>query len=336
MNFMNIFLTIGCICTAILGQYKDSVNQDVYGFINNIGNSETIKSSELRHGRAHLFKNMNEKFTVPMKLKGIENSNSPVSWKKRTFSSFNVKYPKVDNEIRTYFKSNIQDSNLTVESREYDGNADSWVISIPEHQERELYAQNWSNNLNLSLEELKKIGIKHLRNNFKQFSGQLEYLTSEVEYELINDQNVITQVSLRFARRFHGGIVLGNIAYIYIVIDGRGNLMRVKIKWPMFEESQPVENVKSFNSTLEDVESFCQKGKHLKVWGNIDSIQPNNVAITGAARAWVPENNKGQILITPAISYSVSLKLKWVMFFLDMLMCQFASKTVLIRINSLM
>ena len=305
-----MFLLTGIICSVIWGQIQVSVTTEVHGFIDNSSDPKIIRSSELLHGQTQVIVDNGTKHVKPTKLKDTEKSNYPVNWKNRSFAKFIVKYPDINDEIRTYYKLNIKESNLTVESREFDGNADAWVINIPEDQEKELFRQNWFNKPNLSLEELKKIGIKHLRNNFNQFSGQLEYLNQEVEYELIDDDNIITEVRLRFARRFHDGIVLGNIAYVYIVIDGRGNLKCAKIKWPVFEQAQQIENTRTAISTLNAVESFCQKGEHLKVWGNAAAIQSKNVNISGSARAWVPEKVNGQILISPAFSYSVSTQLE--------------------------
>ena len=297
-----IFVTV---CCSVFGEVQTFVYDDVQTFVEKAIPMKITRSSEVVHGRATLMDQSGSDVTVPPSLKSKEDKY-PISWEKGKFSKYSVQYPLFDSLTSSFFKKNLEKSGLSYESRESDGNTEVWVISLPESQERALYQQDWVAPSQLSIAELKKIGVKHLRKYFKQFSGQLDYLTEEVDYESINSQSVISEIRLRFARRFHEAIVLGNVSYLYIVMDGRGKFKRAKIKWPVLEQAQVIKGIKSAQSTLDDAKLFCKLGKHTDVWGAPEIVKPVSANITGAARVWIPEKVNGQIYIGPAYSYSVS------------------------------
>ena len=73
-------------------------------------------------------------------------------------------------------------------------------------------------------------------------------------------QEKINKIRLRFRRIFNGGIVLRNISYVYLILDGKGDPISLEIKWPRFElvseetECKPVS--KGFNEAVEYFEEL--------------------------------------------------------------------------------
>lgn len=112
---------------------------------------------------------------------------------------------------------------------------------------------------------------------------------------------------MRFARVFNGAVVLRNISYIYITMDGRGNLKRIKIKWPKFvANNKVVGNFRRDNDALKELEDYCKSGKHLSAW-KIDMPQECKTQVNGAALGWLPlKGDDGKIRITPAYSFTTS------------------------------
>jgi hypothetical protein len=303
-----LLLTFGC--PILNAQLPTTISEEARGFSVNSRHHSFIRSSEYAHGKCQLFGTAPTGGAFPTRFLDREKSILHVNWQTGKFKKYSVVYPSIDEEARAFYKAHLKNSILTSEADEMDGNVPVWTLSLPEEQEKELFRQNWFLKPEMSLENLKINGIKILRQNFNQFAGQLEYLTEEVDYEIINNAHLISEIRLRFARRFKDGIVLGNVAYVYIVLDGRGTFKRAKIKWPRFVESQVVTNsnvgVDPASASLDRAVTFCKEGRHTRVWGDDKTILSKSVAITGAARAWIPEMVDGQIFISPAYSFSVN------------------------------
>lgn len=282
-----------------------TVMRDVEDFVRNNRMTGNRRSGEIAHGKQSVFGTPSKASNMIEKLQAI-NAQRFKGWEGVKFCEFSVRYPDLtDKEITAYFKKNLGNSGLTNERIEKEIEGDVWVIELPIKEEKNLFARNWHNTDDLlSMEQLKGKGVSALRRHLKQFSGSLEYQTHEVSYEAINGKKVITEFRLRFARVFQGGFVFRNISYAYIVMDGRGKLKRIRIKWPTFEGLEsPVGEVLTEQNALSRAIEFCQKGKHVKPW-RLEDDHVVNTTVGSVARGWLPRVVGQDLRISPALSFA--------------------------------
>ena len=309
-----LIVIIACLATNnYASPGKIEVSDYVTEFLQSNRKNSDITSSETIRGKIDIFGEETTKAELPSELKPSFRQNGQRTtgggWSGNSVSEFRVMYPDVMSpEIRKFYRKNMNGSGLTSERIKKEGVADVWVCELPVLESKECYTDNWFIPGELSLDSLKSLGVKYLRKHLRQFSGKLMYVNHEVEYEAIKGKQVVTNYTLRFARVFEGGVVFRNISYVKVILDGRGKLMAVKIKWPVFSEMESLaqSRLRSETEAMREMQSFCERGNHLELLG-LTTEQVKVTSVTGAARGWLPLRKDGGMVLTPAYSFSVDI-----------------------------
>ncbi|HSW60543.1 MAG TPA: hypothetical protein VLJ60_07060, partial [bacterium] len=113
---------------------------------------------------------------------------------------------------------------------------------------------------------------------------------------------------VRFRRIFNGGIVRGNISKISIKLDPDGSLRNMRIEWPEFQEVADSLDLMSFEENLSILVTglSSDKGTHV-VLSSTATLEIDGYEIDGAAKAWLPVEKDGEILIIPGMSYKLNV-----------------------------
>lgn len=262
----------------------------------------------LLKGADKLFENITVINELPAELNSGEAADNLTKWFSNNCPEYNVVYPEITPKISSFYKMHLQMAGLDVEKTMDDGTV--WVMERSDAKEEIVRGKLWQTPPSLSVEDLKKMGVLYLRKYLRQFKGKVEYENNEVEYEGIDGKRIITEISLRFRQVFNRGAVLRNISFIYITMDGYGEIRRIKIKWPKFEKiSVPFSSkITAEQAYLKAQAQSENRRPYHKSNGEIINIK--ELTLTGMARGWLPKNVGGAIIITPSYSFTQKTELE--------------------------
>lgn len=135
------------------------------------------------------------------------------------------------------------------------------------------------------------------------FGSTLEYSSNDVTY--VN--NFVQMVDLRYRRIFNNGIVLGEVSYVYVVLNGRGDIIAFKMKWPSFNPVTTNQLPISLNSALEQIQTIYNStiSQGIAVDENGDKMSKSTV--TGCALGWRAVDDSTRIIISPAFSFEAQI-----------------------------
>jgi len=170
---------------------------------------------------------------------------------------------------------------------------------------REVSAQIVRDLINTRTEaELKNIGLTLGEKLFAIFKNKIEFQCTEIEYTRGHTNlNQISKYSIRYRRIFNDGIVLQNISYIMLTLDGLGDLIEVEIKWPKFKKCENIKNGILIKDALILAKQEYNEIASRKVdeFLNIEAI--DRLSITGSCFGWTHEIIDGVNLLKPSYGF---------------------------------
>jgi len=303
LNQISRFLTLSlAIVTLSFAKNPLSIDQSINQFIKKSeGFQMNNHRTGLLNGSDQLFADKNTVMKFPKELESEEMPDNLNGWFTNNLPDFKVVYPTISSDISKFYKKNLNSSALDIEKTE--DNGEVWVIERSDQSEDIVRQKLWKSPPSLSLDDLKKAGIKIVRKYLGQFSGKIEYENYEVEYEGIEGKQVITEVSIRFRRIFNGGAILRNVSFLYVTLDGYGEVRRIKIKWPTFEKiANEAKSTNTINKALLKASEISENQGPYRS-SNGESIYITNILLTGMARGWLIVPNGEDQIITPAYSF---------------------------------
>ncbi|MBN1981123.1 MAG: hypothetical protein JW795_06305 [Chitinivibrionales bacterium] len=157
----------------------------------------------------------------------------------------------------------------------------------------------------MSNEKLREIAHDYAKNLLSLFKGKIEYSNDEVER--IN--NIVAYYTVRFRRIFDHGIVLGNVSYVSLTVDGDGNLCTMEVKWPTFKKIQKAESAINLDVAIDSASAAYSEAFEAEREGErVYSLKAN---IEGVSLGWTPLfSDKGPLdILTPCYAFKAIMSL---------------------------
>ena len=330
---MNKFIKLLIIIFLIFQSYGKNlvkINTDIISFIEHFkNNNENVYRTGLLKGKNELYNNVIHK-TYDLSnfyfknedayIKKIFNEfeNKDVNNKKyfakminhNEITTYKVIYPNISKEISSFYKSNLQKTDNCKEIISDKGK--TWRIRYPFKDNVHPQEIIWHNPPNLTKKELIKKAVEIIREQLPKFQGLVEYQTYEIEYEAIRGEKVITMLSVRLRRIFKGGIVTRNISYIYVTLDGWGNLYEIRIRWPIFVERKLLRNDELISITTAHKKALkISEDMPQYKFNTGEYVSVKDVNLTGMACTWALLDGKyDSNIIVPSFSYIQKITLE--------------------------
>lgn len=230
--------------------------------------------------------------------------------KNNELKTYKAVYPVISEDIKAFYKMNIKNVEGCKESIPKNGK--TWVLRFPYKNNIHPQLKMWDNPPELTKDELIEKCVEFLKEMLPQFCKNTEYQTEEIDYESVEGNKYITSLSLRLRRIFKGGVITRNFSYIYVKVDGWGNLSEIKICWPVFVENSLIESRKmiSTKSVLSKARDISENMPKFKFNDGKEGIV-KTVNLIDVACAWAPQNGdyENNILV-PSMSFIQNIVFK--------------------------
>jgi hypothetical protein len=257
-----------------------TVSPDISAYVNGF----TMNTPSYRSGRI----NKTGSASIPNIDAGTDH------WQAASLPEYAVVYNSPSQKLEQYLRSFFNGFSYSYDSTSY-------II--------QLISPNYSGSTQVdslktgfSKDTLIQLGMKY--NIFKGFGNTLEYSNEEVTY--VNDQ--IQMINLRYRRIFDNGIILGNVSYVDITLNGRGDIIRFRMKWPSFQLILSDQPSVMPSSALQDIQAIYTSAIQQKtpINENGEVITKSNIIACALAWRLLDDQSKGMI-ISPAFSFEAQI-----------------------------
>jgi hypothetical protein len=150
--------------------------------------------------------------------------------------------------------------------------------------------------------DLVKAAAKLAKKHLKAFKGRIEFDNTEFGY--MNGK--VVNARLRYRRLFKNAILLKDMSYVYVKVDGRGTLKGIKVKWPGFNKvagSEPaVELSKVMDRAVSEYANLPDARQGEK------THRPKRATVMGMAAGWLPIVDGEKTRITPCYAFAADVQ----------------------------
>ncbi|HEX3019996.1 MAG TPA: hypothetical protein VHP36_06825 [Chitinispirillaceae bacterium] len=280
---------------------KNSVrlNPSVVNYVDSFEKRSTNgHRSGLIHGEDMTFDKSYDKSDL-IKENWCSESGNNISnvWRSNYAGSYVISNYQMDPQMLKFLQKKMAKSGLTVEK--YTSGDFTYHFQAPKKE------------LNISklpysgIDELKETVRSAVKKHLKAFEGKIEYDNYELTSVDFANSKKVTSLGIRFRRIFNGGIILRDASYIYLVLNGMGELKEISIKWPTLVPA---------NETIRTIPFKKGMDQAVQYYNNLPQATSNNVEhpivnvkdveITSAALGWLPHPNEdGVETLLPVYSF---------------------------------
>ncbi len=218
-------------------------------------------------------------------------------WRSDYAGSYVISDYQMDAQMLEFLRKNMAKSGLTIEK--YTSGDSTYHFQAPK---KELDVSKLPHS---SMDELKETARLAVKKHLKAFKGKIEYDNYELTTVDFNNSKKVSSLSIRFRRIFNGGIILRDASYVYLVLNGLGELEEIKIKWPtLVPSNESIRTIPLKNGLNQAVQYYEKLPQATSNNTKFPVVNVKDVEITSAALGWLPHPNEdGTDMLLPVYSF---------------------------------